>query len=384
MLLDKHLAVCHDELGMENPVQNAPQSTADRPLAEAPVAAAAPSGGFPPISVLFRESWHEFTHSIVWLIVLTIASWIAIFAVALVAFLVGLASGLGAFLSSQGGGNLGAVFGSSLGIVLVLAIVFFVVSLIVIGFVMQIGSVLIIASDKQQFSFGGVVRKSIGLILPLFITQFIVGLLAIGGFFVFVLPAIIFGYLFMFTMYVVIFESHRGTSALRRSMTLATHHFGEVFARFLVFIGLAILFYLVYFFVSFFVGLLLGISSVAAKEAAAGALGMQLVLYIIMQIVSTLSGWYILAYLYTLYKHASANTPAEKKASMRWVWGVAAVGWIIAILVTSFAISAIGNSVNSGALQKALQEAAKEGQQGESNLLDERLLYPTESPLQTY
>jgi heme/copper-type cytochrome/quinol oxidase subunit 2 len=50
-------------------------------------------------------------------------------------------------------------------------------------------------------------------------------------------------------------------------------------------------------------------------------------------IIGFVFGWYELCYIYTLYKEAEADTPANYKPRMLWIYIVTIVGWVIAIVV---------------------------------------------------
>ncbi len=175
---------------------------------------------------------------------------------------------------------------------------------------MPIASIFILDSEKK-LDLKSLFDKSVPFLLPFFIVSLLVGFLVTGGWIVFVLPGILFGLLFSFVAYVVILEGKRGRSALKRSYALVKSHFREVILRLLAL-------QITVFFISY-------IFDDLSEEAD--------IFSLLSFIFSVLAGWFSQVYVYLLYRDLKAISPASSVVSLKWIWIVSLIGWVLILAV---------------------------------------------------
>lgn len=294
---------------------------------------------FSPIGKLLSKSWKTFTKSLPALIV-----WLFIgIGVNIVAFIVGflVALPLGGFTLFQiltGKPNLTTLLPSIGGLVIlgvILCLVF-----IFIGYILQIGSILIVGEGEKKY--GILFRKGLSLALPLFVTNLLSFLIVFGSFFVFIIPGIIFQIAFAFITYEVVLNNQKFATALRRSMKIVFSNFGALFIRFLVIIGLYVL-----------VGFIPSMIINSANKNAGGFYGF------IGFFVNLGLGWYVLCYNVNVYKEASHGFEKDKGSKLLVPIIIAIIGWIISILLITTIVGLITTTV-SNSLKNAKPTPAKE------------------------
>lgn len=301
------------------------------------------TASFPSVGELFRESWETFKKSLLSLFIFNIIGLVGILAI--VAVIVGIAifSGLGAAFTA--GQSNAALTG---GIVLIAAIAIFVaiVACIVLGLILQVGQILII-NTQGKIGIGEAIRKGLSLALPVFLVSLLVSIIVFGGFFVFILPGFLFALFFAFAIFDVVIEDSRWTNALRASMSLVTHNFGDVFGRFLLLVVIQIG---AYFLFSFFPNIISQFNEIAGG-----------ILYLIGVIPNILLGWFCMVYMLVLYKQAKA-VKGTGQSGLLWVGIVAGIGWILAliwIIVFGALLAALISSSPEGMLEKAKNTGAR-------------------------
>lgn len=69
-------------------------------------------------------------------------------------------------------------------------------------------------------SIGAELKEAQSAIVPMFLTSLLVGLIAIGGFILFIIPGIIFGVWYYFSMYAAVLDKQRPVAAIKESKQL--------------------------------------------------------------------------------------------------------------------------------------------------------------------
>lgn len=312
------------------------------------------STSLPPISKLFEESWQVFSKSVLSLFILTVISLVIYLILAILAFVLFVISGTGSTLLQQGVEGFIAQITATPALIWVLVIIGFIAWLIflVINSAFQIAFILILDSNGS-IPIGTALKNSLGLIIPLFLVGLLMSFLSFGAFFVFIIPAILFYFLFIFSQFEVVLNNQTGIPALKRSLLIVSSHFGAIVLR------------LVVIFVAYFI-----IASIIPSLLSQINTEVEIIVTIISFIINTLLGWYLLAYFITLYKQAKTSTKKDQ-TSILWMWIVSLLGWVIAIgliyggwqLVSSGVLNNLNNNpaLNTKvSLQNALDEMSPE------------------------
>ncbi len=183
---------------------------------------------------------------------------------------------------------------------------------------MPIASIYILDSEKK-LDLKTLFDRSVPLLLPYFVASLLVGIIVTGGWVALVLPGILFGLLFSFVSYVIVLEGKKGRSALKRSYALVKGHFWEVILRLLAL-------QITIFFVSY-------IFDDLSEESD--------IFSLLSFIFSIIAGWFSQAYVYLLYRDLKATTASSSEVSLKWIWIVSIVGWVILLLVAIAAIAGV-------------------------------------------
>ncbi len=301
----------------------------------------------PPIKKLFSDSWEAFTKSILNLLILSVIMYAGFILIAIAAVGVVLAAGFGSLVSNMSNlsSNPNAIlqaFSQFNPVIFIVGLVVLIVAMMLLGYMMQIAMIIVIGEYKQHIDFGVLFKRSFGFVLPLFVINLFVSLFVFGGFFVFILPALLFTFFFLFGSYELIFENQRGITALRRSAAIITNHFGEILIRILALWGVYILI------VVFIPNLILRI------EPTTGSL-----LFLGSFVFNTLLSWFAAAYIYMLYAHSRAATPKDKQSKLLWMGIIAGLGWIIGVIV----LIAMVNLFSSGVLNTLLEKTQEKSEE---------------------
>lgn len=271
-----------------------------------------PTTVLPPISQLFKDSWHTFIQSILPLFILNIIGIVIYVCLVLVAIIILIIFGAWSSLLQNGLLGFTLLFTNPTFLVVLFGttaafgILFFITST-----VLQISSILVVDSQGKK-PIGETLYKSTGLIIPLVLINTLTFILIFGSFFVLILPMILFLWLLAFVPYEVILGGYRWTAAIRRSVLIVSRHFGAIVVR-LIILGLIYL------------------ALVVVIPALLDKIGPQVQIFvgIISFIINLLLGWYMLAYSVTLYKQARVGLEQEPGKGILWMWVVAIIGWLI-------------------------------------------------------
>ncbi len=225
---------------------------------------------------------------------------------------------------------------SALQIILMILVVVLVITFLIafIGFAILVSIAYVFVLDKESMSLKELFQRSKPFVLPFMVVSFLEGFIAVGGSVLFMLPGLLFYILFVFTVYGMVLENLRGRAALERSYLLVTSHFWEITGRILLVQGaFMVLSYVI---------------DNSAQDAP-------LLLTILSFVFSILVGWFVQAYIFSLYKQVRAGTSVAKTVSIRWVWIVAIVGWVLFIWL----IITLANSIpHMQELQDIILEAS--------------------------
>ncbi|MEK7611691.1 MAG: hypothetical protein AAB486_04975 [Patescibacteria group bacterium] len=189
----------------------------------------------PPVKELFKQAWEALKAGIkplfflyLFVIVIYILAGLIIGAISL---LLGFSAGV-----FSGGFNPGRLFDNPLLLILgFLILVTILLLAVLVGSLMPVGSVLVLDQPSSPSDLKDTLRRSFRLLVPLSFSLLLGGVLAFGGFFVFILPAIIFQFFFLFTTYEVVLGGRRYGAALRRSFYLVSTHYRSILLRLFIF-----------------------------------------------------------------------------------------------------------------------------------------------------
>lgn len=227
------------------------------------------------------------------------------------------------------------------------AVLYSVVSM-ALGLTLQAGNLLLLADESEPAAqLGTVFKRALKMWAPLLGGSVLLGLIVVGGFGLFVIPGIIFSIFFMFWWYEIVLFGSSVRVALKNSMRIVKQQFGALFERWLLAMGLGILWSLVWYVV-------MGILSALPILAPFAWVGMQF--------VAMLFTWFMMAYWLKVYQEARAVSDLQRPASMGWIAGIAVAGWI-SILVTTvllYRLAVVVAPLIGAGLKQAQEEAAKE------------------------
>lgn len=306
-------------------------------MPDAPISSAAPVQSpapiFSPVGELISKSWEMV--KMVWknLIILSIVIWIATFLITIV----GGGAIFGSFAISGGFEhfNAGAI-GASIGIGVLM-----VVAIVVLSSVLGTGMMIAVTEAKLKPSIGSLISRGLKLFVPVFFTSLLVLFLVYGGILLFIIPGIVIAILTSLATYEVVFTENRYMAAIKNSVKIVSQNFGELFIRVLVLIGLVIGLVIIE-------AILQGI--VGEESPASGIISLA------GGILQMIFGWFALCYYYITYQEARNNTNFEKPASTLWMWIVAALGWVVGVLVIFVASAAIAAYISNYAGKGGMQD----------------------------
>lgn len=316
---------------------------------------------FAPISLLFKDSFstlkQTWLHLLLWSVVM--------FGIFLVVLFVGIA--IAGFTGALGlmGNTSSVVPGVWAGLGLIVVIVTFFVSL-TLGLVLQAGFIVTIDRVRSKASFGQVFKKSLGVALPLFVMEILGGYVILGGFFLFVIPGIIFAFLLVFLHFEVVLGKEHYIGAMRQSIKLVRSNVGDVLLRVLMWIGINIGVWVVFQMVFLPLTIVLVIGSALGENNYMVTTPLQIVVSVIMWVLKMLWGWVNLVFLYTLYRQAQVAEKPSLHVRTVWLWVVSSIGWVVGIIMLSlfgFLAAAIFEGIG--------QQAEKDRQKQMMNQLDE-------------
>lgn len=218
----------------------------------------------------------------------------------------------------------------------------------VLGLTLQAGNLLLLADESEpSVQLGTLLKRALKLWAPLLGGSILVGLIVVGGLGLFVIPGIIFSILFMFWWYEIVLFGSGVRAGLKNSMRVVKQQFGALFERWLLAMGLGILWSLAWY-------VIMGILSALPMLAPFAWIGMQF--------VALLFSWFMLIYWLKVYQEARTVTDLQRPASLGWVAGIAVAGWI-GILVTTvllYRLVVVVAPLIGASIKQAQDEAAKE------------------------
>lgn len=302
----------------------------------------------PSIGDLFKESWEAFKKSVFYLIAFYILAFIAGLVVYGVFFLIFMLLGAGSLAAlpelQKGGAGLIGVIGTFS----VLLPVFIIVA-IILGSAIQAGMILIANKYKNEISFGEVLKQSLHLAIPLFLVNLLFAIITFGGFFVFIIPAFAFALLFSFASYEVVLGSQRWINALRSSMNVVLPNLGEILVRLLLIWAIMIGFSILRSMIEIPLVLLAGGNGTILSIILS-------FLFLPIQIALSIFSIY---YMMVLYNQAKAVADPNKKSSLKWVWVITGIGWVIGVAVLISVMALIMNLSKSGQFEKIMKSLNK-------------------------
>jgi hypothetical protein len=268
----------------------------------------------PSISQLISESWETTKGSWwgmvrVWLLML--GAQIVLFLIGLIAVVaLGVQSKLFEALANNDTAALGTLF-QNFGVpVAVITVAWLVVSLI-ISLAGQVASLRMVYDYKEKPGARDMFKDSFKYVGPMLILGLIGVLMVLGGFFALIIPGIIFSFLFAFSGMELVFNNQSPLAALKRSVSLVSSHFGDVFLRWLVIVGISIL-----------------VSIVFAMLGDTRSPGVHGVVTLLSMVVNYVVMFFSIAYGITLYRHMAA-AGVKKESNLMWMIVVAVIGWVI-------------------------------------------------------
>lgn len=279
----------------------------------------------PPLRSLFEETYRTCKESLLPLFVISILSIVSFVCVSVILLLLTLIY----LLLFH---NISALIP-----LVIVDIILLTISIIIIGLISQVATIIVIDSSGRIPVFEAI-KKSYPFLLPFFIIDVLTGLVTLGGYFLLILPGILFAIFFVFTPYEVILGNHRGFTALRNSYHMVKTHFGEVFVRILL------------------ICLLQTAIQFLPRIIPQDQMGLHVIVGILSFIISILFGWFISVYFVLLYKQVTAATNMVEKTSLTWIYIISAIGWIMGIIIVASVITLLVTLSQSGQLQKIMHQ----------------------------
>ncbi|MBI3620085.1 hypothetical protein HY214_03000 [Candidatus Roizmanbacteria bacterium] len=287
------------------------------------------SASLPPLKNLFQDAWTAFKRSIYNLFMLALVEVAGLVLIVAVAVLVGLVFGLSGLLAKgPQAANAAAYYGqhplSAVGLV-----IFFLMTIIILIYFLTatvIADVLILADEQKTLSALPALKKGFRLVVPVTIADLVVALLIFGGMTLFLIPGILFSFLFTFVKYEIILGNRSWPEAFSSGAAVVKKHFGDIFVRFIVFI----FFYFI---------MVLAIPNLLKQllPNAAALIGFySFIVYLCI-------GWFALAFNITLYKQAKAATPKDERLSLTGPVIIAVIGWLMFFLIVGLLTKTIGS-----------------------------------------
>lgn len=196
----------------------------------------------------------------------------------------------------------------SLGLLIVWGI-FYIVSMVALSVVFPIVSIFILQGKKGKII--ELIKQSKKYFWSYFLTVLLSGLLALGGSILFIIPGLLIAFFFAFVSFEVVFEGQSGWTALARSYFMIKNYFWEVLGRLLLLEIVVII-----------------ISSVLSRSANGDVL-----VRLVQILFSFFAAWYVRCYIFLLYSQVRDRITFPEKISIRWIWIVSVIGWVMFIFL---------------------------------------------------
>jgi hypothetical protein len=195
-------------------------------------------------------------------------------------------------------------------VLIILWFILFFLSILAIDVIFPIVSISIF-QGKQGIPVLDLIKRSKTFFWTLFFTLLLSGLIILGGTIILVIPGLLFAFFFTFISYEVVIDKQSVRSALRRSYFMVKSFFWQILGRLLLLEA----------------GIIV-ISTILDRLEGAAAL-LSLVQFLFTLFVS----WYARGYTYLLYKQLRERTAFPEHISIKWVWIVSVIGWVIILLL---------------------------------------------------
>lgn len=187
----------------------------------------------------------------------------------------------------------------------------------------QVGNILILNS-AGPISYKAAIKQSLALSFPVTLGCLFISFLVFGGTILLIIPGIIFSILFQFTIFLMVLDRLKPKDAVKRSVFLVSKSFGQIFVRivilFLISIAASILFSMV-------------------NQSNPGLATLANLLF------SIFYTFFSISYMLTLFKEAKI-VAGEGTSNIRFIFLVAVIGWILAIIIGGFSYRFISNAIN--------------------------------------
>ncbi len=295
------------------------------------------AGSLPPIKDLFEESWNLFKKSLLNLFLLTIFSIAVYFGVIILLGVVFLLFGwITGLFNSLGTSGMNGLFNNgpiSILVAILLGLLFIGFS-IIFGSAIQIGTILIVGKPEETYKLGQVMRRSFGLVVGYLLAYMIESFFLIGGLFLFIFPVFYITFLLAFVSYEVVLNNQKAYEAIKRSAFMVRARFGDIFFRMFILI-------LLYIIVEVFIP---GI--IQKIEPRTGFL-----LGILSFLTNSLVGWFSLCYSVCLYYQVRKSVVVDEKNSIRTIWIITILGWVIGIFFFLVGAILLVKSIQSGLMK---------------------------------
>lgn len=242
----------------------------------------------------------------------------------------------------------------------------------VLGAFMYLGSsfqasmVHLVAKQKEKREVGLAFSQGFKYGLPILGAGLLTGLLVSGGTFLLLLPGLVMALMLGFVMYEIVVAEKKIVPAIQSSVSMVTQNFWAVLGRWALMLGVFIIF-------SIIIG--------AMQEAfmKAGASGLSFLFSLVTNFATTI---FAMAYTTTLYNQVKAAS-VDKKVSMTWMIVVAAIGWVLGVLLIAGMVIAARNVAKTidsdGSLKKTLNEMGDQNNDS-WKMMQEEYSLPSSSP----
>lgn len=311
------------------------------------------SSDFPSIGQLFTSIWQTYAHSFLRLLLLSVFVLVPVYVIAFLLGLVGVGGVSAAFMQNNSVLSVG-----SIGLLIVIGFIYIVICVIV-GYFLQAANIRVIDTAQSKPDFKALLKGSLPFIWPLFLYSIVGGFIISGASFLFIIPGILLTFFFLFAPFELVLEKRGVLNSMRRSLAMTTEHFGPLFLRLLLLVGLLIAAYIVLYILLFIIIIPLGIFSAvtgSGDQTSYISAIIQVVVNVISSVIGSVIGWWVLIYIYELYKQSRERTAKDKIGGLKWPLITAIVGWILGIIFFILFIGLIIALFSSKDVQKAFQE----------------------------
>lgn len=294
----------------------------------------------PSIKNLFHESWELFVKNIFNMFLLGLINVVVALSLGFVTGASVFMTGMLSVIKNPSMQSLENFLTPSVLVPLALIMVVSIFISLIIRYTFNAAFIFLLDKNKKEQKVFPLIKQGFPFALPLIGLGIVYSLISIGGFLFFLIPAILFGFFFMYALFEMVTEKKSIVESLRGSYTIVKSNFGEILIR-------QILFALVFMVLTIFIP-----NVVRKLDETTGTL---LAFYSIL--INMLLTWYGVVYNFTLYKQAKKSTDFSQKNSLVWIVVLSVLGWLMLIPI-SMGISGL---VHTPQFQEAFQEGLNNG-----------------------